>query len=221
MSTKRLSLVLGVLVALIAAGAGTYYVLAVLPQRQAAARSYTKHLEDGREALEVANDGSRAIIELKEASKIYPDRIEPRLLIARAYFKLQRFQEAIAALDAAETSPQTADEEARLDLERGRSFVARFVETQNRRDMVEAKTSLEKAASHDATKAEALFNLGTMYMARKTTADRDKALSYWADALKIDQDSETAKRIKPVYDGLLQLKSEGAQEPPAAGGEEH
>jgi tetratricopeptide (TPR) repeat protein len=91
------------------------------------------------------------------------------------------------------------------------------VETQNRRDMVEAKTSLEKAMTSERAKAEALFNLGALYAARKTTADRDKALGYFAEALKLDQESETAKQFKPLYDYLLQSQaqaSKAGQSPP-------
>jgi len=217
MSTKTVSLVLAVVLGLIVAGAAVYYVLAVLPRRQAAERDYTKHLEQGREALELENNGSRAVSEFKESTKLFPDRVEPYLLMARAYFKLQRYQDAIAAVDAVPASAQSSEDEARLALERGRSFVARFVDTQNRKDLIEAKTSLEKASSFDATKAEALFNLGTMYASRKTTADRDKALEYWTDGLKLDQDSETAKQIKPAYEFFLKAKSEGPKAIPSPG----
>jgi tetratricopeptide (TPR) repeat protein len=209
MATKTVSLVLAVVLGLTIAGSAVYYVLAVLPRHQAAERDYNKHLEQGREALELDNNGSRAVSELKEATKLFPDRVEPYLLMSRAYFKLQRFQEAIQTVDAVPTNAQSTEDEARLALERGRSFVARFVDTQNRKDLIEAKTSLEKASSFDGTKAEALFNLGTMYASRKTTTDRDKALEYWADALKLDQESETAKQIKPAYEYFLKAKSEG------------
>src|SRR5262249_45670538 len=112
MTTKTLSLVLAGALGLIAAGGGGYYCLGGLPRHQAAERDYTKHMEQGREALELDNNGSRAVTELKAAAKVFPERVEPYLLMARAYFKLQRYQDAIQAVDAvpATTSPSSEEE---------------------------------------------------------------------------------------------------------------
>lgn len=217
MSTRTLGVVVAALAVLIGAGGALYFFFAVLPKRQAAERAYADHLEHGRDFLELKGDGSQALVDFKEAAKLFPDRLPPKMLMGRAYLKLQRYAEAIEMLDAAEAVNPNEDDAARISLDRGQCYTARFLETQNRRDMVEAKLNLEKAAGHDPTRAEALFNLGALHAARKTAEDIDKALAYWSDAFKLDRESETAKRCQGPYDFFMQRKN---QPPATAPGDE-
>lgn len=219
MSAKTLGF-FGLGLVVLAGAAGTvYYLFSVVPKNEALERSYRGHLERGVELLDLKHDGSGALAELKEASKIFPDRLEPRVAMGRALSELARYSEAIEILGGLADARPGPELEAQISLCLGKAFVARFRDTKNHRDLGEAKMNLDRATQGSATKAEALFNLGALYLsswqmkqeARDKPSfddpDLDKAKKYWDQAFAIDRESELAQTFRKPYERFFERKA--------------
>lgn len=218
MSAKSSLVLVAVILGLAGAGGGAYYVLAVLPKKQAVERAYDEHLAAGKELLELKHDGSGALNELRESSKLFPDRIEPRVYMGLALADLARYGEAITQLEALIDERPEPELEAEISLCLGKSFLARFRDTNNRRDLGEARIHLERASQRPSTKVEALFNLGALYLAQwqgkekpsLDDPDLEKVKRYWDEAFAIDAASEMAQTFRKPYSRLFERDKNAA-----------